>query len=952
MVAVRARTSDRLVERETELGRLRDLATAAAEGHGGAVVLEGPAGIGKTTLLVAAEDIAADIGLERFTARGGELERDFAYGVVRQLLEPRLAATTAGERAELLQGAAGLAAPLLGLAADAKAERYTGALGDDPTAAALHGLYWLTANLAAESPLLVAVDDMHWSDTASLRFLAYLARRIGELPILLLAASRPPIEAHAPELIEALGADPAVRRLEPAPLSAPAVAALVRAELGVEAADEFCRACHGATGGNPFLLRSVLDAIVEEGLAPSAAQAARLPEVGSKAVARSVARRLAWLGRDAAVLARAVAVLGIHAEARRAIALAGLDQTAGARAVDALAAAEVLAAGRPLEFVHPIVRTAVHEGIPHAERARLHLAAARLLDAEGGDAERVAPHLLASEPTADPWVVQVLRAAAARSVDRGAPDAAVRYLGRALEEPPDPGLRGELLAELGKAEVRAALPDEAVRHLREALAATADPRRRAQMTHDLAIGLVAPGRYVEAVAMLEEAAEAASRVDQELARCVEAELLCGARLVPETLPLARKRFERLPKHIAGESPGERMLLATLAHQRVLDGGTAAEAVTLAAEAVEGGLVAEQSGDSGLVIDAVFALIIGGDFERARAVIEEALLDVRRRGSVIGFARETCMRAILNLQLGALAEAESDARSTIEAAWQPGYRIARMAYSPLLLALVEQGELEEAQRALSSAGLDREIPDSFMLNLVLFSRARLRFAQGRLGQAIADLEELGRREQKWRDRNPEVLPRRSQLALALAREGDQRAALQAAREELDLARRWGTAGAIGRSLRVLGLLEAGERGEELLREGLELLRASPWRLERARTLVELGAAIRRSGRRREAREPLHAGMELAHACGAKPLVERAHQEIVATGARPRRVMRSGVDSLTASERRVAGMAADGMTNREIAQALFVTARTVEIHLTHAYQKLNISSREELPAALAG
>ena len=947
-----AEASPSLVERDAELRRLRALTAAAATGRGGAIVLEGPAGIGKTSLVAAASEVAAEFGLERLAARGGQLEQDFAYGVVRQLFEPRLMRASAVDRAALLQGAAGLAAPLLGLPTGLDSQRYTGALGDDPTAAALHGLYWLTANLAVETPLLVAVDDLHWSDTASVRFIAYLARRVDELPLLLLAASRPPVEAHAPELIEALASDPVVRRLEPAPLSEAAVAELVRAQLGAEAADDFCRACHTTTGGNPFLVRSVLRTIVEARVEPSAEQAERLPEVGSRALARSVARRLAGLGPEAHALARVVAVLGTNAELGRATVLAELDDAAGAAAADALVAAQVLAPGRPLEFVHPVVRSAVHDAIPPAELAARHAAAARLLHAHGSDAERVAPHLLASEPRGDAWAVEVLRDAATRSVERGAPEAAVRYLSRALEEPPGAELRPELLAELGKAEVRAALPDDAVQHLRQALAETVDPRRRAQMTHDLAIGLVAPGRYVEAVTMLEQSVEAARTVDPELGRRVEAELLCAARLVAETLPLANERFARLRQPIAGDTPGERMLLATLAHQRLLDGGTAADAVEFATRAVEGGLVSEQSGDAGVVIDAVFALIIGGALDRAEHAIEDALLDVRRRGSVIGFSRQSCMRAILNFERGSLDEAESDARNTIQAAWEPGYRIARMAYGPLVNALVEQGRLGDAEQALVAAGLDGEIPDSFMLNFVLFARARLQLARGRSRQAAADLEELARREQKWRGDNPGVFAWRSQLALAQLAQGAHERALHGAREELDLARRLGTAGAVGRSLRVLGLVEGGDSGLRALRESLHELEGSPWRLEHARTLVELGAAIRRSGRRAEARDRLYAGMELAHACGAKPLVERAREELVATGARPRRIMRSGVDALTASEKRVAGMAAGGMTNREIAQALFVTVRTVEVHLTHAYQKLDISSREELPQVLRG
>src|SRR6266508_334252 len=155
-----------------------------------------------------------------------------------------------------------------------------------------------------------------------------------------------------------------------------------------------------------------------------------------------------------------------------------------------------------------------------------------------------------------------------------------------------------------------------------------------------------------------------------------------------------------------------------------------------------------------------------------------------------------------------------------------------------------------------------------------------------------------------------------------------------------ARTWGAPGPLGGALRMFGR----ERGDlVVLTAAVASSEGLPWRLEHAHSLVEYGAALRRAGRRHESREPLHAGMELAHVCGARPLAERARQELLATGARPRRMVRTGVDALTASERRVAGMAAHGITNREIAQVLFVTTRTVEVHLTHAYQKLDISSR---------
>ena len=192
-----ARVQDELLERHAELGRLRELVDSAARGRGAAVVLDGPAGIGKTSLVAAARRLAADRGLRSLAARGGELERDFAYGVVRQLFEAPVAAAAPATRQSWLQGAAALSAPILGVAEPGGPGRPAGQhgndplFGDDPTAAALHGLYWLTVNIAAVTPLLLTVDDLHWVDAASLRYLAYLARRVAELPVLLITGAGP-----------------------------------------------------------------------------------------------------------------------------------------------------------------------------------------------------------------------------------------------------------------------------------------------------------------------------------------------------------------------------------------------------------------------------------------------------------------------------------------------------------------------------------------------------------------------------------------------------------------------------------------------------------------------------------------------------------------------------------------------------------------------------------------
>jgi DNA-binding CsgD family transcriptional regulator len=243
-----------------------------------------------------------------------------------------------------------------------------------------------------------------------------------------------------------------------------------------------------------------------------------------------------------------------------------------------------------------------------------------------------------------------------------------------------------------------------------------------------------------------------------------------------------------------------------------------------------------------------------------------------------------------------------------------------------------------------------LPELLHTTFVLDTRARLRLAQGRAREALDALRECARLLEVWKIRSPGRIPWRASAALALTSLGEPDEATRIALEEIELARRFELPRELGIALRAAGLVEGGDRGIELLAEAAQVLEASPAVLEHARALADLGAALRRRGQRSNAREPLRRALDLAHRCGATALADRARTELVATGARPRRAVVTGVDALTASERRVAEMAAEGLTNRQIAQALFVTEKTIEWHLGQAYRKLDIGSRSELPRAL--
>jgi hypothetical protein len=405
-----------LLERDAALARIDQCLREAIAGGGSLLLVEGPAGIGKTRLVLAAGRHGRELGLTTVSARGSELERDFAYGLVRQLFEAPLVAAPPPERAELLAGAAGHAARLFGLAApqDDAADALL-----DPSFAILHGLYWLSANLGRRSPLLLCVDDVHWADQASLRFLHYLGRRVQELPIAVVAATRPARSADGSPLLAALAADPSAEVLQLAPLSQRAVAELIRLAFGTEVEPAFTAACHEATGGVPFLVRELVRAIAEERIEPTAAACSRVAGLAPRAVSHSVVQRLSRLSESAGQLARAAAVLG-EADLRLAAGLAGVDPATAATAADELAAAGILEEGRPLRFVHPIVRSAVEADLAPGERAGLHAAAAGCLANQGASAHRIAAHLLAADPAGDDRVAGSLLSAARTATANGA----------------------------------------------------------------------------------------------------------------------------------------------------------------------------------------------------------------------------------------------------------------------------------------------------------------------------------------------------------------------------------------------------------------------------------------------------------------------------------------------------------------------------------------------------
>lgn len=927
-----------LLERDPELAAIEDLIGGVAEG-GRLLAIEGPPGIGKTALIGEAKARGRRAGLQVFGARGTEFERSFSYGVVRQLFESHLASSKAEGRAGLLAGAAALAAPLFD-PAQVAAEPAV-----DSPLANLHGLYWLTANLAERQPLLLVVDDLQWSDLPSLRWLVYLLPRIEALDVQVLVGLRPPEPGEDQVLIGQIVADPLATVIRPAPLTIEATTRLLRETLSPHADGVFCAACQEETRGNPLLLRELLHVLADEKLAPTGANASRLRELGARAGSSAVSLRLARLPPEAAGLAHAVAVLGDEADPGQAGTLAQQDGRVTSEAALALARVDVLRPQAPLAFVHPLIGAAVYESIAPAERDRAHARAARLLVDARAEPERVAAHLLRSSPCADAQSVAILREAARRAASRGASESAVAYLRRALAEPPPAADRAELLVELGRVE---ALIDglAAIEHLRAADDLVEDPSHRAGIALLLGRQLFLL-RGDESDAVYARALDELGGADAELERLLEAGIITNDMFVPSQHGAAQERLERFRNRLAGDTLGEKQLLSLLAIHDARVGVPAGDAVPLARRALAGGTLI-RADVAGAVFPACFVLGMA-DLDEVLIVYEDMLAEAHRRGSPFAFAALKGFRAQTFLWRGDLGEAEEESREALAVAetWGAAARFAGHATAFLADSLMEQGRLADAKAELSRT---ESLPESVRLLWLRDSSARLRILRGDLAGGVAELLDSGRRFESVGSRNPAFIAWRSSAALALRQLGERDEARRLAGEEVELARRWGAPRALGAALRVAGVVEGGKRSLVLLAEAVEVLSNSPAKLEHAKARADLGAALRRANHRVHAREHLRRAVELARVCGAAPLAERAETELLAAGARPRRIAISGVESLTPSELRVARMAARGPTNREIAEALFVTQRTVEVHLTSVFRKLAIDSRSKLAAAI--
>ncbi len=911
-----------LLDRQAETAALSDAVDRVLAGEGSVVLIEGGPGAGKTRLLAEARALAVEAGLDVLSAQGGEMEREYPFGVVRQLFE---AALLDPGSASLLDGPAAPASTVFVPDGTVEAAPF----------ATLNGLYWLTANVASGESLVMVIDDLHWVDRPSVGFLQFLIRRLEGMAVLLVIAGRP---AETDAFVD-LSASPASEVLRPAALSETSAAELAEELLGERPAERFAAACRRATGGNPLLLVELVRALRAERIAPDDAHVDAIDAVGPSALARIVLLRLRRLPGESLAVAQAIAVLGTGAEASLLAELAGVDEDAVARGIEALIESEIVDPQPPLRFVHPIVREAIYRDLAPDERDRRHLRAAELLLARAAKPDLAGAHLLLLEPRGERWIKDALQAAATDAVQRGAVESAITFLRRALaERPGDPDYN--LLFGLAMTEAPID-PRSAIEHLRAARSVAADEKTRVRLGEIIARLLVFydPGEALTSARQTR--AELPDDAYDMRAGLVALEQWAGrfsSRVVAEPYP------DEVP-----DTPRGRMLRAVQAWDLALSGGTATECAALAAEVLglEAQRPASATQDPTFTAMIASSVLILADDPRAQTFWDGWYAEALRVGRAHAVIAGGVWNGLMHFRLSRLPEAEAAMRAAIEGprAWGPGTEtVPAHTLACLADVLVERGDLAGARAALDLIPdhLDGENEGALQgVNAEL----RLLAAQGR-HQAVLDTAEPAI-DQLRTVLNPCWAPWRSLRAEALSRLGRLDEAVDEVSEELELARRWGTPGPIGRALTLLGALEG---RVDLLEEAVAITIDPFARLEHAKALLALGRAVRQDGRPSEARAHLRDAHDMAARCGADGLARQARDELGAAGGRPRAVAGSGVDALTASERRVAEIAAAGRSNREIAQELYLSPKTVEVHLSSSYRKLGIRTRGELTSAL--
>ncbi|MER5408447.1 AAA family ATPase, partial [Streptomyces sp. NPDC002769] len=743
--SVRSRRT--LYERESELtaveealseltGLRKDGSEAPERPRGALLAFAGRAGIGKTTLLAEVRRRAAAKGCTVLSARGGEQEQRVAFHVARQLLQPHLAGFSEAELRASLGSWYAIVGPALGLCAAAE--------GAPPDQQGLRaGLDWVLTHLAVQrAPMVLVLDDAHWADPESLSWLAAFAPRAEELPLLLVVGYRPDELPDHAESFRVLPGRAGQRPVDLEPLSAAAVARLVREDLGAQADDAFCRECWAVTAGNPFEAVELTAKVRDRGLVPTEAGAHLLRDLAAAVKGSGLIARLERLGTSTVRFAWACAVLGTEIAAPLAAAVAGLGSEEAADAADALRGARILTGADTLEFVHPLVATAVYRAIPGGVRVALHGQAAWCVINEGLGPSAAARHLMESHPDGDVWVVQQLRAAARETQRAGAPDAARRYLARALREPPPFEERAAVLYELGCASLLTE-PATTVNHLRAALEEPiTDPELRHNVVYRLSQVLAHSDRLAEASETLARESRMTADARVRLRMQSEQFMWDAFRADEPDSPARSRRLTRLADRLTGRDLTERYVIGLRAWDATLRGEPAHVALEHAERALAGGLGWAEA-DRGFEVPILVALtfMYADRPGRTEELFAAGIADFESQGwhgAHLSFGYT--ILAYVRYRRGRLAEAEDFVRAGFRLAERvgPGTPVHWYAVATLVEILLARGRVAEAARTAEEYAFRAPFPAAVTFPDAQIVYGQLLLARGLTKDAAAEL----------------------------------------------------------------------------------------------------------------------------------------------------------------------------------------------------------------------
>jgi DNA-binding CsgD family transcriptional regulator len=903
-----------LLDRERERATLDGLLSDVRLGRGGALVVRGEAGAGKSALLEYAVGAAADMRVAR--AVGVESEMELAFAGLHLLCAPLL------DRLEDLPGpqrdALGIA---FGLRAGGAPDRFLVALA----------VLTLLSEVAEERPLLCVVDDAQWLDQASAQVLAFAARRLLAEPVGLVFAAREPGEQFRglPDLeVRGLPDQDARALLDSA----------VRVRLDEQVRDRIL----AETNGNPLALLEL-----PRGLSPTQL-AGGFGLVGAQAVPARVEQgfreRLAALpaGTRSLMLVAAAEPAGDPVLVLRAAGRLGI----AASAAEAAAADGLLEIGARVRFRHPLVRSAVYSSASLEERRAAHLALAEVTD-PGRDADRRAWHLAAAAPGPDEAVAAELERSADRAQARGGMAAAAAFLQRAVELTAEPGPRAARALAAAQASLLAGALEAAANLLATAAAGPLDELQQARAS--LLRGQIAFASSMgsDAPALLVKAAQQLEPLDAALARQTYLDAWTAASFAGQFAG-AGSLHEVARAARSAPPPASAPRLSDL----LLDGLTVlvtegrTRAAPLLRQAVhvfaEGEITLEEGLRYGWLAPVAAAIV--WEEEYWHAAVARLLQSLREAGLLVhlpiwmeSMAIITAWRGDFAAAASLIAEAEAITAAT-------GSGFAR--YAAVFLAGLRGAEAEAAPLIEAVITDSRAAGQGVGVQWSQWVSAILSNSLGRYEEALAEAQQAA-------EQAPELfismwaLP---ELIEAASRSGQTALAGDALVRLAEATSTGQTDWAPGIYARGRALLSDGEDAEGWYREAVGRLSRTHLRPELARAHLLYGEWLRREGRRADARAQLRTAHEMFAAIGMLAFAERARRELLATGETVRKRTAGPHDQLTPQEAQIARLARAGLSNQEIGAQLFLSARTVEWHLSKVFTKLDISSRRQLQRAL--